>query len=138
MKANICDGPQLLYRPNQAAGAWLEIPFEVKKKEPLRLLLNATRSVDFGRYQAFLNGVRLGRPMDFHSDKVVSEEFHLLDFWPEPGTYVLRLECVGKNPQSSGYYCGLESVRLRERCPRVAKFGHDKDKDWRKEPILYR
>jgi hypothetical protein len=32
----------------------------------------------------------------------------------------------------------LESVRLLERRPRVAAFGHDKDKDWRKAPTLYR
>jgi hypothetical protein len=28
-------------------------------------------------------------------------------------------------------------VRLRERRPRVAEMGHDKDKDWRKNPQLY-
>ena len=132
------DGPQLLYTPKQAEGAWLEIPFEVKKKEPLRLLLNLTRSFDFGQYQAFLNGVKLGGAIDLYSVKVVGEEIHLLDFWPEPGPYTLRLECTGKNPQSQGYYCGLESVRLRERRPRVAEMGHEKNRDWRKEPILYR
>ena len=31
--------PQLLYKPEQPEDAWIEIPFEVKKKEPLRLLL---------------------------------------------------------------------------------------------------
>ena len=132
------DGPQLLYMPKQAEGAWLEIPFEVKKKEPLRLLLNATKSYDFGQYWATLNGTRLGGVLDFYSAKVANEEFHLLDFWPEPGAYILRLECVGKNPAAQGYYVGLESVRLRERRPRVAAMGHEKDKDWRKEPKLYR
>ncbi|MEK7677381.1 MAG: glycoside hydrolase family 172 protein [Verrucomicrobiota bacterium] len=129
---------QLLYTPKQAEGAWLEIPFEIAKKEPLRLLLNMTCSYDFGQYQAYLNGVKLGDVMDFHNAKIVNQEFHLLDFWPEPGRYTVRLECVGKNPQSSGYYLGIESVRLRERCPRVQEYGHDKDKDWRKERILYR
>jgi hypothetical protein len=131
-------GPQLLYTPGQAEGAWLEIPFEVKAKEPLRLLLNMTKADDFGRYQAFLDGVKLGGPMDFYSDKIVSEEYHLLDFWPEPGAHKLRLECAGKNPVSQGYYCGIESVRLRERRPRVAAMGHDKDKDWKSKPTLYR
>jgi hypothetical protein len=133
----VYDGPQLLYQPKQSEGAWLEIPFEVKKKEPLRLLLNLTKSYDFGRYQVSLNGVKLGEIMDGYSPQVVNEEFHLLDFWPEPGAYTLRLECVGRNPASQGYYLGLESVRLRERRPRVAAFGFDQDKDWRKEPMLY-
>ena len=116
----------------------LEIPFELKKKEPLRLLLNMTKAEDFGRYQAYLDGTKLGGVMDFFSAKIVNEEFHLLDFWPEAGSHTLRLECVGKNPQSEGYYCGIESVRLRERRPRVSEMGHDKDNDWKKEPKLYR
>ncbi|MFN3653091.1 MAG: glycoside hydrolase family 172 protein [Armatimonadota bacterium] len=131
-------GPQLLYMPQQQEGAWLEIPFEVKKKEPLRLVLNMTKSYDFGRYQPYLNGVRLGGPIDLYSADVASQEFHLLDFWPDPGRYTLRLECAGKSPQSSGYYLGIESVRLRERRPRVAAMGHDRNKDWKKEPVLYR
>ena len=63
---------------------------------------------------------------------------HLLDFWPEPGLYTLRLTCLGKNPKSEGFYLGLESVRLRERRPRVSTFGYDKSKDWQTNPILYR
>ena len=47
--------------------------------------------------------------MDFYSAKIVSEEFHLLDFWPEPGTYTLRLECVGKNAQSAGLLSAASS-----------------------------
>ena len=134
---DLYDGPQLLYQPPRAEGAWLEIPFEVKRKEPLRLLLNLTCSYDFGKYQAFLNGVKLGAPMDLYSDKVINRESHLLDFWPDPGRYTLRLECVGRNPLSSGDYLGIESVRLRERRPRVSEYGHDKNKDWRQTPILY-
>lgn len=139
------EGEQLLYTPDKAEGAWLEIPFEVKEKEPLRLLLNATRSYDFGRYQAYLRcendpnpqWVKLRGPFDLFSEKVQSFEVHLLDFWPDPGKYTLRLECVGKSAKSDGYYLGLESLRLRERRPRVKQMGWDKDKDWRKEPKLY-
>lgn len=129
--------PQLLYKPAGPDQAWLEIPFEVTRKEPLRLLLNLTKSYDFGKYQASLNGVKLGGPIDLYSPDVVNFEAHLLDFWPEPGQYTLRLDCVGKSPQSAGYYLGLESVRLRERRPRVTDYGFDRDKDWRKEPRLY-
>jgi hypothetical protein len=131
-------GPQLLYQPGKQEDAWLEIPFTITKKEPLRLLLNATRSYDFGRYQASLNGVKLGGVLDFYNATIIDEEFHLLDFWPEPGPYTLRLECVGRNPASQGYYLGLESLRLRERRPRVLEYGFGKDKDWRTNQVLYR
>jgi hypothetical protein len=143
-------GPQVLYMPQSSDDAWLEIPFEVRAKEPLRLVLSLTKSYDFGRYQASLSGplgvdsriqsetIKIGGPIDLFSTEVVAAEAHLLDFWPEPGSYVLRLECVGKNPRSDGHYLGIESLRLRERRPRVSRMGHDRDKDWRKDPILYR
>ena len=130
-------GAQLLFMPKTQQDGWIEIPFEVKSKEPLRLVLNLTTSYDFGRYQASLDGVKLGGPMDFYSAEIKSQEFHLLDFWPQTGRYTLRLDCVGKNPASLGYYLGLESLRLRERRPRVTVFAHDRDKDWRKNPTVY-
>ena len=131
-------GPQLLYQPTQTNDAWLEIPFEVKTTEPLRLLINATQSYDFGRYQAWLDGVKVGGEIDFYHETVANAEVHLLDFWPEPGRHTLRLECTGRNPAAQGWYCGIESVRLRERRPRVATFGHERERDWRKDPVLYR
>lgn len=135
---SIYPNSHLLYTPQSQNQAWLQIPFEVKKKKPQRLLLVMTRSYDFGKYQAYLNGVKIGGVMDLYNKDVVTREYHLLDFWPEPGNYTLRLECMGKNPQSTGYYLGIESVRLRQRRPRVLTYGHDKDKDWRKKPLLYK
>lgn len=128
---------QVLYKPPSPEGAWIEVPFEVDRKRPVRLLANATVSYDFGIYQPFVDGVKVGRPLDFFSAETQNREFHLLDFWPEPGPHVLRLECVGKNHASAGSWLGLESVRLRERRPRVEAWAHDKDKDWKKNPILY-
>jgi len=71
------------------------------------------------------------------ADEPSEAVFPLLDFWPDPGTHVFRLECGGKNPRSSGYACAIDSVRLLERRPRVGDFGHDKDKDWKKNPTIY-
>jgi hypothetical protein len=132
------DGPPLSFSPQSNEDAWIEIPLEVKRKEPLRLIVSAVCGPDLGKYQAILDGVKIGEPMDFYSAEPSSKEFPLLDFWPEPGKYTLRLECVGKNPLSAGSGVTLESIRLRERRPRVEKYGHDKDKDWRKEPLFYK
>ncbi|MBN2408969.1 MAG: hypothetical protein JXE07_04460, partial [Candidatus Aminicenantes bacterium] len=71
------------------------------------------------------------------ADEPGAWEFPLLDFWPDPGAYTLRIECVGRNPRSAGYSCVVAAVRLLERRPRVAEWAHDKDKDWRENPILY-
>ncbi len=129
---------QLFYRPPSEEDAWVEIPFHVDEKKPQRLLLSVTRASDYGTYQASLNGIKIGPPIDlFHSD--VSEwEVHLLDFWPDPGDYTLRLDCVGKNAAATGYLLGLESVRLRQRRPRVEEYGHERELDWREAPILHR
>jgi hypothetical protein len=140
-RANVAGDPDapdvLIYRPEKQAGAWLEFPVEVGAKEPLRLAVSGERSPDGGLYQAFLDGVKIGQLLDFHADEPGERLFALLDFWPDPGPYVLRLECIGKNPQSIGYGCGIQTVRLIERRPRVAEYGHDKDKDWRTDPALY-
>ena len=85
-----------------------------------------------------MNGVKIGEPLDLYHAETDLWEFHLMDFWPTPGTYTLRLECVGKNRNSTGHFIGLNSVRLLERQPRIKAFGYDKDKDWRKEQVLYR
>lgn len=135
---NIYPGGHLLYKPQTKEDAWIEIPFKIEKKEPRRLLLVMTHSYDFGKYQAYLNGIKLGPVMDLYSEEIVSREHHLLDFWPDPGDYRLRLECVGRNVASGGHYLGIESVRLRERRPRVGKYAHEAAKDWRKGPVLHR
>jgi hypothetical protein len=75
--------------------------------------------------------------LDLYAQDVSEWEFHLLDFWPEPGDYTLRLECVGKNPLSQGHFLGIESVRLRERRPRVQEWARERDHDWRKQPVLH-
>jgi hypothetical protein len=136
-RSNFYEGNVLVYNPPQPAGSWLEFPIEVKEKEPLRLVVNAERSLNGGQYQAFLSGTKIRQPLDFYAEEPQGWKFHLLDFWPEPGTYVLRIECIGKSTWSSGCACRIESVQLLERRPRVAEYGHDKDRDWRKKPILY-
>ncbi|MBX3111536.1 MAG: DUF2961 domain-containing protein [Fimbriimonadaceae bacterium] len=136
-RLDVHERPQLLYMPTRAEGAFVEIPFEIKEKEPLRLLLSVTKSYDFGRYQAYVDGVKVGGPFDLYDKDIKADEVHLLDFWPEPGKHVVRLVCVGKNKLSDGFYLGIESVRLRERRPRVKQMGWDKEKDWRKDPKLY-
>ena len=132
------DRGQLLYLSPGAEDTWVAIQFTVQEKAPLRLLLNMTRSYDFGKYRATLNGIELGDVMDFYHAETENREYHLLDFWPDPGEYTLRLDCVGKNPLSTGHGLGIESVRLRARRPRVRAWAHEADKDWREAPVLHR
>jgi hypothetical protein len=131
------DHAQLLYQPPSQADAWIEIPFEAKRREPRRLVLKLTTSYDFGIYDLYLDGVKLGARLDLYSPDIQVREFPLLDFWPDAGPHKLRIVCVGKRDASAGHWLGFDSLRLRERRPRVERYGHDKDADWRKKPILY-
>ena len=68
---------QLLFKPAPAENAWVEIPFTVNEKEPRRLLLAVTRADDYGTYQAYLDGVKLGRPIDLYANETSPWEWHL-------------------------------------------------------------
>ena len=127
-------GGQLVFEPASQGEGWIEIPVVVERKEPLRLLVELSRSREGGIWQPSLDGVKLGDPIDLYGEKPHLLEDHLLDFWPEPGRYMFRLECVGKSERSHGIKIGIYSVRLRERRPRVEAFGYEKDWDWRENP----
>ncbi|MBN2409422.1 MAG: DUF2961 domain-containing protein, partial [Candidatus Aminicenantes bacterium] len=73
---------RLIYQPDRPAGGWLEFPFQVAAKEPLRLAVSGERLPEGGLYQAYLNGVKIGSPLDFYADEPGAWEFPLLDFWP--------------------------------------------------------
>lgn len=124
------------FTPETDKDAWIEIPVEVKRKQPLRLVVVLGISPSSGIYQVSFDGVKVGRPVDLYSDSYDTDDYQFMDFWPEPGKYIVRLECVGRNHLSSGNRLRVNSVRLRERRPRVEKIGYLKDYDWRKKPVL--
>ena len=128
---------QVFFRPDSQDEAWVEIPLDIAEHEPRRLILKLTQSYDYGIYQVFVDGVKVGDPIDLYAANTRVKEFHLLDFWPKPGTHTVRLQGVGQSDKSSGNYLGIVSVLLRERRPRVKEYAYDKDKDWKENPVLY-
>ena len=125
-----------VFYPESPKEGWFEFPLEVKEKEPLRLLAVLEWSPHSGIYQPLLDGVKLGEPIDLYASESRIDDIQLLDFWPEPGIHTFRLECVGRNHLSDDCQMGVNSVRLRERRPRVKEIGYLKDHDWRANPIL--
>ena len=105
--------------------------------EPRRLILELTQSYDYGTYQVLLDGVKVGSPIDLYADNTSVKEYQILDFWPDLGQHTVRLQHVGRSDKSSGDYLGIVAVFLRERRPRVAEYGYDKDKNWKENPVLY-
>ncbi len=131
------DSGQVFFQPTTQADGWYEIPFNVPQREPRRLILQMTCSYDYGIYQAFVDGVKVGEPIDLYAAETGLKEFPLLDFWPEQGEHKVRLELTGKNEKSKNNFLGIVSVLSRERRPRVKEYGYDKDKNWKENPVLY-
>ena len=107
------------------------------RREPRRLILSLTRSYDYGTYQVYVDGVKIGKPLDLYAEETAVKEYQLLDFWPDQGAHKVRLELVGQSEKSTNNYLGIVSVLLRERRPRVEEYGYDKDKNWKENPVLY-
>ena len=128
---------QLFYKPPSVDDAWIEIPFRIERQRPVRLVLELTTSYDYGIYDVFLDGKKIRSGLDLYTAETGVEEFPLLDFWPGKGEHLLRMVCTGKNPLSSKHWIGVDTIRIRERRPRVEQYAWDKEKDWQKEMILY-
>jgi len=126
----------LWFTPASREEGWIEFPLEVRKQEPLRLILVLGHSPHSGIYQPAFDGVKIGKPIDLYSSLSRVDDYQLMDVWPEPGKHTLRLTCTGRNHLSGGEAIGVNSVRLRERRPRVREIGYLKNHDWRAEPIL--
>ena len=128
----------LSYRPAGATGAWLEFPIEVGAKEPLRLEVGAVRGPDGGLYQASLDGVKIGEPLDFYADVARGEGVPAARLLAGAGAArPAGSSASGRARGARATPAPSESVRLLERRPRVAEYAHDKDKDWKKDPKLY-
>ncbi|GMU37646.1 MAG: DUF2961 domain-containing protein [Phycisphaerae bacterium] len=98
-----------------AAKPFIEFRFKVETKEYRRLMLRLTHSYDYGTYRVLLNGEPAGGPIDLYSKTIEIHDHSLGDYELPPGEHTIRLECTGRNPQSTDQRLGVDSVRLRQR-----------------------
>ncbi|MCC6123332.1 MAG: DUF2961 domain-containing protein [Pirellulales bacterium] len=92
--------------------AWLEIPFHLERESIGILRLRACHASDYGIYRVLLDGNMVGK-FDFYISGLDFIEKKL--GWRElsPGNHTLRFECLGKNPDSTGYQIGIDSLILQ-------------------------
>jgi hypothetical protein len=104
------DNKQLFFQTTQA-NAWVEIPFKVEKESIGHLRLRMCHAADYGTYRVLLDGKEIGQVDLYHAGMLVGDEKL---GWREisPGDHVLRLECVGKNVNSSGYFVGFDALTM--------------------------
>ena len=80
-----------------------------------KLTLHATKSWDFGILRFSVNGKPAGVETDLYAPKPIpTGAIELGAFEPVDSAYLLRVEVVGKNPESKGTFFGLDCVTLAE------------------------
>jgi hypothetical protein len=109
--ARATDGKQLQFLPNEN-DSWMNIPFRVEKPSLGNLELRACCAKDYGIYRVLLDGKPIGT-FDFYNPKL---EFQVKSLgWLElsPGDHTLGFECIGKNPNSTGFLLGIDTLNLQ-------------------------
>jgi hypothetical protein len=94
----------------------LELAFNVQKAGPYRLKMQLTKAIDYAIVQLYLDGGKLGDPIDLFNDGVVATG--LLDmgvYEMSKGQHVLKAEIVGANDKAvKSYMFGLDYLKLEE------------------------
>jgi len=105
-------------------GDTLELAVPVEKAGTYRLKTQLTKAVDYGIHQLYLDGKKLGEPIDLFNNGVVPTGqidlgLHKLD----KGQHVLKVEIVGANEKAvKAYMFGIDYIVLEEASPGAAAF----------------
>ncbi len=102
----------LWFRP-KGAGEWVELELPVAKDGKVTLAIYGTKAGDYGVVQYWLNGKKLGKPIDAYNNGVVPTKRVALGVVElTKGKTRLKMEVVGKNAKSVGFMAGLDCVVL--------------------------
>lgn len=103
-------GNQQLFWIKGKSGNRLPILVHVEKENPKFLRVGLTAACDYGIVQFWLDGKKLGAPLDlYHPDKVVHlEEVFGLTEPLSAGEHQVDVEIVGKNEKSADHFFGTD------------------------------
>ena len=88
-----------------------------------------TKAPDYGRFEVYLDGAKIGDTVDLFDQKVVPAD-HKVSADIKTGPHVLQFKCVGKNDQSIRHFFGLDYVEVTGRkTPAVTEPVRPKDID---------
>jgi ABC-type transport system involved in multi-copper enzyme maturation permease subunit len=94
-------------------GGFLELSFPVAKTGRYRVRALATAAPDFGKIRAMLDGKPLAPEFDLYCGRVSpSGSLELGTHKLATGHHRLRFIAVGKNPDSTDYYFGIDAIDL--------------------------
>jgi hypothetical protein len=97
-------------------GDTLDLAVPVQKAGTYRLKMQLTKAVDYGIVQLYLDGKKLGKPIDlFNNGVIASGALDMGVHELEKGEHKLRVEIVGANEKAvKGYMFGLDYVLLED------------------------
>lgn len=97
-------------------GDTLDLAIPVQKAAQYRLTMQLTKAIDYGIVQLYLNGKKLGEPIDLFNDGVIPTGvldmgLHNLD----AGQHTLRIKIIGANEKAvKSYMFGIDYILLKD------------------------
>jgi hypothetical protein len=106
-------GSKQLWWRNARPGDRLELALPAAAAGQYRLAMNNTRADDYGVFQFYLDGEKLGEPVDFYSAANIVKQMTLGDRRRTEGPHRFVVEVAGSNPAAKpGYMFGLDYITL--------------------------
>jgi len=107
-------GDAHLWWINGKVGDTLELAVNVKETGVYRIKMQLTKAIDYGIVQLYLDGQKLGEPIDLYNNGVIATG--VLDMGIrelEKGRHVLKVKIVGSNEKAiKKYMFGLDYILL--------------------------
>ncbi len=97
----------------QKLGSWVELGLPDVKAGAYKMTVFPVTSWDYALVQLSINGKKFGEPYDAHTPQVLRGKPIELDRVLLKGSGdVLRVDMVGKNDKSTGYFFGIDAIKL--------------------------
>jgi hypothetical protein len=97
-------------------GDTMELAVPVEKTGTYRLKTNLTKAIDYGIHQLYLDGKKLGKPIDLYNNGVIpTGALDLGVHKLEKGRHVLKVEVIGANEKAvKKYMFGMDYLLLED------------------------
>jgi len=112
-------GAVVLFRAEKR-GDWIAFRVPVAEAGRVQISARFARASDLGQYRLLVDGQQVGRPVDFYNGQGGSGPTHVVPtdellfgvLELRAGERELKLECVGKNEGSTGYFLAVDGFSL--------------------------
>ena len=96
-------------RPNDR----LELVLETEKEGRYKLVGALTKARDYGIVQFWINGAKVGEPIDLYNPEVIpTGPMEIGSVELKAGKHVVIVEMVGKNEKSTNHMVGIDQLKL--------------------------